>query len=234
MPAAEQQLPGQVDVLGRHPRVVAADREDAVAAKQAEDAGDDADPSGQRLGAANQTDDRRRLQHLHSEEKSAAVRHVRRPGDSGQERRARDASDQQLERLGMHVRVGVGDCDELVARLAEAGVQLLGLAAIDRVADHPAARVACACLERCGFGGVGGAVVEDDHLELRIVGGDCGRDAGRDHGFLVVGRDQHRHSRPASGGLLGSMPLLEHAEEESSGDPDRSGAQRIERDERQQ
>ena len=127
-----------------------------------------------------------------------------------------------LSACGMHVSVGIGDCDELVARLAEAGVQPVGLAAVDRVADHPAAQVTCACLERCGLGGVGRAVVEDDHLELWIVDGDCGRDAGRDHGLLVVGGDQHRDSGPASGGCFDSMSLVEDAEDESSGDPGRS------------
>ena len=113
----------------------------------------------------------------------------------------------------MHVRVGVGDRDELVARLAEADVQPVGLAAIDRVADHPAARVACACLERGGLGGVGRAVVEDEHLELRVVDGERGRDAGRDHRLLVVGGDQHGHAGPASVGLLGGIPLVQQAEE---------------------
>ena len=59
-----EQPPAQVDVLRRHPRVVAADGEHAVAAEEPEDARDDADPPGQRLGAADQADDRRRLQHL--------------------------------------------------------------------------------------------------------------------------------------------------------------------------
>ena len=49
---------------------------------------------------------------------------------------------------------------------AEADVEPVGLAAVDRVADHPAARVAGRRLERRGLGGVGGAVVEDEHLEL--------------------------------------------------------------------
>ena len=47
----------------------------------------------------------------------------------------------------MHVCVGVGDDDQLVARVREAGVKLLGLAAIDGVADHAAAGVAGGCLD---------------------------------------------------------------------------------------
>ena len=85
-PAGQQQLPGQVDVLGGHPRVVAADGQHAVAAKQPENAGDDADPASQGLGAADQADDRGRLQHLHGEQESAAVGDVRRAGDGGDHR----------------------------------------------------------------------------------------------------------------------------------------------------
>ena len=161
LPTLEQQLPGQVDVLGCHSWVVATDSEDAVAAEETEDAGDDANPSGQGLGAANQADDRRRLQDLHRKKETAAVGDVRCSGDRGEKRRSAHPSDQHLERLGMHVRVGVRDRDEFVARLSEADVQPVGLAAIDRVADHAAARVSRACLERGGFGAVGGAVVED-------------------------------------------------------------------------
>jgi hypothetical protein len=179
-------------------------------------------------------DDRRRLQHLHRGEKTASVGDVRRPGDRGEERRPRHAGDQQLDRCRMHVRVGVGDGDELVACLAQAGVEPVGLAAIDRVADHPAARVACARLERYGLGGVGGALVEDEDLELRIVDRDRGRDAGCDHSLLVVGGDQHRHPWPASGGFFHRTLLIEQAEGESSGDPGGSGAHRPERDECQQ
>ena len=51
-------------------RVVAADGEDTVAAEQAEYARDDADPSGQGLRAADQADDRRRLEDLHREQNS--------------------------------------------------------------------------------------------------------------------------------------------------------------------
>ena len=171
LPAGEQQLPGQVDVLRGHPRVVAADGQHAIAAKQPEDARDDADPSGQRLGAADQADDRRRLEHLHREQQPAAVGDVRRAGDGGDQRRAAHAGDEQLERLGMHVRVGVDDGDELVPRLAEAEVQPLGLAAVDRVADHPAARIPAGRLARGRLRVVGGPVVEDEHLELRVVGG---------------------------------------------------------------
>ena len=125
LPAVEQQLPGQVDVLGRHPWVEAADGEHAVSAEQRQDACDDADASGQGLGAADQTDDRRRLQRLHRKQKAAAVGDVRRSRDRGHEGRAAHARDEQLERQRMHVCVGVGDRDQFVARMPEAGVQLL-------------------------------------------------------------------------------------------------------------
>ena len=44
--------------------------------------------------------------------------------------------------LGMQVRVGIDHADELVPGLAKAGVEPVGLAAVDRVADRPAARIA--------------------------------------------------------------------------------------------
>ena len=50
LPAVEQQLPGQVDVLGGHTPVVASDGEHAVSAEQRQDACDDADASGQATG----------------------------------------------------------------------------------------------------------------------------------------------------------------------------------------
>ena len=134
----------------------------------------------------------------------------------------------------MHVCVGVGDHDQLVTRLREAGVQLLSLAAVDGVSDHAAARVARGCLQRGGLGRVGRAVVENEHLELRVVGIDRRRDTGRDHGLLVVGGDQHGHARPPTFGFLGRFRLVEHSEQDCSRDPHRCGAHRIEHDERQQ
>ena len=108
LPACKHQLPGQVDVLGGHPRVVSTDGQHAVAAEQPQYACDDADAPSQRLGAANEADYRGRLQHLHA-------RRIRRPrlvtcgraGDGRHHRRAAHARDEQLERLGMQVRVGV-------------------------------------------------------------------------------------------------------------------------------
>ena len=52
--------------------------------------------------------------------------------------------------------------------------------------------------------------------------------------FLVVGGNQHRHSGPALRQAPPRLPLVEETEDESSGDPGRSGAHRPERDERQQ
>ena len=202
LPALEQQLPGQVDVLRGHPRVVAADGEHAVAPEQPEDAGDDADAARQRLGAADEADDRGRLQYLHREQQAAAVGDVRRAGDGGHHRRAVHAGDEQLERLGVDVRVGVDDGDEPVPRLHEAGVEPVGLAAVDRVADHAAALVRAGRLERRRFGAIGRAVVEDEHLEHRVVGGERRPDAGRDDRLLVVGGDEHGHARPTALGLL--------------------------------
>ncbi len=234
VPAVEQQLPGQVDVLGRHPRVEAADGEHAVSAEERQDACDDADASGQGLAAADQTDDRRRFQHLQRSQKAAAVGDVRRSRDRCDEGRAADACHEQLDGQGMHVCVGVGDHDQLVPRLREAGVQLLGLAAVDGVADHAAAGVARGCLQRGGLGRVGRAVVENEHLELRVVGTDRRRDTGRDHRLLVVGGDQHGHTRPPTFGFLGRFRLVEHSEQDCSRDPHRCGAHRIEHDERHQ
>ena len=87
------------------------------------------------------------------------------------------------------------------------------------------------CLERGGLGGVGRAVVEHEHLELRVVDRERGRDAGRDHRLLVVGGDQHGNAGPASLRLLGGIPLLQQPEQEASCDPQRRGAHRVERDE---
>ncbi len=109
----------------------------------------------------------------------------------------------------MHVGVGIGDRNQLVARMRESDVQLLGLAAVDRVSDHPAAPVAGSCLERCGLCGVGRAVVEDEHLEHRVVRAHRRGHAGRDHRLLVVGGDQHGHAGPPTFGLLGGFRLIE-------------------------
>src|SRR3954451_592290 len=77
-------------------------------------------------------------------------------------------------------------------------VELLGFAAVDGVAQHVEASVAARRLDRRRLGVVGGAVVEDQHLELRVVGAKRRPHAGGDHRLLVVGRDQDAHPGPAA------------------------------------
>ena len=75
----------------------------------------------------------------------------------------------------MHVGVGVGDDHQLVPGARESDVELLGLAAVDGVAQHAEASVAGRRLDRRRLGVVGGAVIEDQHLELRVVGLNAAR-----------------------------------------------------------
>ena len=84
------------------------------------------------------------------------------------------------------------------------------------------------------LGAVGGAVIEDQDLQLRVVGGERRRDAGRDDVFFVVGGDEHGHPRPAVLGLLDAGRLFQPAEQQPSRHPQRRGPHRVQGDERQQ
>ena len=117
---------------------------------------------------------------------------------------------------------------------AKAGVELLRLAAVDRVAQHAAAPITGGGRARRRLGAVGGTVIEHEHLEHGVVRGERCRDAQVDHALLVVRRDQHGDPRPASLRLLGFVPLLEHPEHEAARHPQRRGAHRVQRDEDQQ
>ena len=98
LPAGEQQLPGQVDVLGRHPRVVAADGEHrsrrnsprTPATTPTRPVSDWVRRIRPMIDAASRTC---------IAEQAAAVGDVRRPGDGGDQWRAGHARDEQLERL---------------------------------------------------------------------------------------------------------------------------------------
>ena len=142
--------------------------------------------------------------------------------------------DQLLQGLGVDVRVGVGDGDELVARLPEAHVEAVCLAAVHGVADDAATLVAGCRRERGRLGAVGRAVVEDEHLEHRVIDRECGVHAGSDDVLLVEGGNQQGHARPAALGLDRVAFLVQEAEKHAARHPDRRGAHRVERDEREQ
>ena len=76
------------------------------------------------------------------------------------------------------------------------------------------------------LGAVGGAVVEHQHLELGVVGGERGaRRCVAITALLVVRRDQHGHARPAAVRLhRPRRPLVEHPEQHAARDPQRGGA----------
>ena len=128
----------------------------------------------------------------------------------------------------MHVRVGVGDDHEPMPGARESNVELLGLAAVDGVAQHAEASVAGRRLDRRRLGVVGGAVIEDQHLELRVVGVQRRPYAGGDHRLLVVGGNQDAHPGPAALGLQHRIAgaLLPQPEHEAAGDPERRGGRR--------
>ena len=196
--------------------------------------GDRADPPDQPVGAADQPDDRGGLERLDRGEQPPAVGHVRRAGDGGDPRRALDPRDEQLQRQRVEVRVGVGDDDELVPRPLEAAIELLRLAPVDLVADHLEPRIALAGRRGDGGGRVGGAVVEDDQLELRIVARERRPHGRLDHRLLVVGGDQDGDPRPAAGRLLGLVALVEPREEQAARDPGPGRDDRKQPDEEEQ
>ena len=119
----------------------------------------------------------------------------------------------------MQVRVGVDHGDQFVPGLAETDVEPVGLAAVDRVADDPAPPVCTGRLLRGRLGVVGGAIVEDEHLERRVIGGQHRRDADRDDALFVVCGDQHGHARPAALGTLGAGRLIQDTEEQAARHP---------------
>ena len=148
VPAGHQQPPGEVDVLRRHPGVVAADRQHPLAPEHPEHPGGDAHPARQRLRAPDQADDRRRLQHLHRADQPRAVGDVRRARHRRHQRGLVHPRRQVAQGVRQHVSVGVGDYDEFVAGPGEPGVELLGLAAVDWIAQYLAARVPGGCRSR--------------------------------------------------------------------------------------
>lgn len=183
------------------------------------------------LRPADEPDDGRGLERLESGQQVAPVGHVRGARDGRDPRRANYARDEQLDGQRVEMRVGVGDDDELVPGAAKPQVQLLCLATVDRVADdlHPLVCVRCDGRDRGGL--VGGAVVEHEDLELRIVDRASGLHIHADHGLLVVRGHQDRHAGPASV-RLGRIPLLlEEAEEKPSAHPDPGHDHRVEREE---
>jgi hypothetical protein len=127
----------------------------------------------------------------------------------------------------MQVGICVDDRDEGVPRHTEAGVELLRLAAVDRVAQHATAPITGGGRERRRLRPVARPVVEHEHLKHGIVGSERRRDAQGDHALLVVRRDQHRDPLPACCRLLDVVPLLEHSEHEAARHPQRSRADRV-------
>src|SRR3954454_2752751 len=117
------------------------------------------------MRTANEADYRGHLEHLHGEDQTTAVCDVRRAGDRRDHRRAAHAGDEKLQREGMQMGVGVDGGYELVPGLPKAGVEPIGLAAIERLTKHAAAGVSAGRLQRVRFGLVGRAVVEDQHLD---------------------------------------------------------------------
>ena len=114
VPAGHQEPPGEVDVLGGHAGVVAADREDALAAEHPEHPRDDADPARQRL--------LRRIRPMIDAASSTCIALISRVA-IGDVRRARDRRHQRglvhprgqaAQGVGHHMGVGVSDDDELV------------------------------------------------------------------------------------------------------------------------
>ena len=69
-----------------------------------------------------------------------AIGDVRRARDRRHQRGLVHPRGEAAQGVGMHVGVGVGDDDELVAGTGEPGVELLGLAAVDGIAQDLAAR----------------------------------------------------------------------------------------------
>ena len=231
MPAGHQQPPGEVDVLRGHAGVVAADGEDGLATEHPEHPRDDADAARQRLRAADQADDRRRLQHLHRADQPRPIGDVRRARDRRHQRGLVHPRGESAQGVGHHVGVGVGDDDELVAGTGEPGVELLGLAAVDGIAQDLAARVPAGCGSRRRRRAIGRAIVEHEHLELGVVGVERRPDAHGDHLLLVVGGDQHGHARPAAVRDMRLAALVEQPEQHAAGDPHRRRDNRVERDE---
>ena len=78
----------------------------------------------------------------------------------------------------MQVRVGVGHDHELVARGLEAEFSRSALPRLIESRTTSSARVARRRRVGRGRGLVSGAVVEDQHLELRVVDRQCGLDTG--------------------------------------------------------
>ena len=236
LPTGHQQPPGEVDVLGRHPPVVAADRPHPIAAEHPEHAGNDADPAGERLGAPDQPDDRRGFENLHRAEQPIAIGDMRRARHRRQHRRGLDPRHEKPDGVRVHVRVGVGDHHQLMPGALEPGVELLGLATVDGVTQHAQASIAARRLDRRRLGVVGGAVIEDEHLELRVVGPQRRPHAGRDHGFLVVRGNQDAHTGPAALRLQERIAraFLPQPEHEAAGDPQRRGGHGVQRDDCQQ
>ena len=141
LPAGDQQPPGEVDVLGGHPPVVAADGHHPVAVEHGEHSGNDADTAGERLGAPDQADDRRSFEHLHRADQTIGIGDMGAAGHGRQHRRGLDPRHEIPDCVGVHVSVGVSDDHQPMPGPRESDVELLGLAAVDRVTQHAAASV---------------------------------------------------------------------------------------------
>jgi hypothetical protein len=169
LPAAEEQAVGELDVLGRHPGVVPAHRDECLAPEHPDYPGDHPHARRERLGAANQADHGRELERLERRENGAAVRHAGIPRDGGQPGRGLETSDENPNRQWMDRGVGVLDHQVFPPRLAGARVEPLRLSLVDLVAEHAQAWIATASLPRSLRGVVVGTVVENQYLEVVVV-----------------------------------------------------------------
>ena len=117
----------------------------------------------------------------------------------------------------------------LKPKLSRSALPRLTGSRITRQRGSPAA-----ASQRRRLGGVGRAVVEDEHLELRVVDGQRRRDADRDHGLLVVGGDQHGTPGQPPSGASAACRSSRRRKSRPPAIHSRSAAHRLQRDERQQ
>ena len=96
------------------------------------------------------------------------------------------------DRRRFELRVGVERDDDLALRLRQRGVERTRLAAVFQ-RQQANARIVAERLRHDGGGAILRPVVDHDHLDCDIGGGEHAADRAFDHALFVIRRDHHRH-----------------------------------------
>ena len=168
------------------------------------------------------------LDRLERGERGADVADLDVPAD-GRDRRVGEAPDEVPDRVAGDDRVGVDADDDLASRVADAVVRRRGLPAVD-LAEAADARILCREGGGDGEGPVGRSVVDDEHLDARVVAREERADGRAEDLLLVEGGDEDGDERRGGGGgagdvaARGAAPAERQDEEQEDADRGDRGA----------